>query len=234
MHSINVPLPEFNFESVIKGKLKGLTNQYVTSGNITHGYIGAEQILKDEIQKILWELRERKQKAFFIGELIIHINQLKKEYDANARNYFPKDKFRLTQAIELHEETLLKFDTLLFYLYNMLSENGIIVDGDAFTFEEANTVNTKLNEILSALETLKIGHEALGEELQDIKEQITNLSSSTPLGKKPFYQRATGMALHFATDKTVDVVWDTIKPLFSDLLLHQIPHKIVDILALNP
>ena len=79
-----------------------------------------------------------------------------------------------------------------------------------------------------------MGHEVLGDEIQELKHLITSLNNSTPLGKKSFFQRATGIAAHFATDKTVDVVWDAVKPHFSELLLHQIPNALGKFLLLNP
>jgi len=200
-----------------------LTKQYITMGNISHPYLTTQNIIKDEIQKVLWDLRGEKQIAFFINELILHINSLKKKYDDDKVYYFPKDKIGLERAIEKHNESLLEFNTLLFHLYNLLTQNGIPVDKDVFTFEESYEVSTKLNEIISTLDTLKMGHEALGAEIQDVKDQISSLDNSTPLGKKSFYQRATGVAIHFAADKTLEAIWEPIKPLFSEMLLNKIP-----------
>lgn len=231
MEFIQIPAPDFNFETIIKQKVSLLTKNYITLNNISNPYISTPTVIRDEIQKVLWELPEKKQIAFFINELIIHVNLLKKKYDDDKEKYLPKNKAQLPKAIEQHNESLQEFDSLLFHLYNLLTQNGFTIDKDVFTFEEAFDINIKLNEIISTLEILKMGHEALGAEIQDVKDQLNSLNNSTPLGKKSFYQRATGIAVHFATDKTLEIIWEPIKPHFTELLLTKVPIAIGNILA---
>lgn len=113
-----------------------------------------------------------------------------------------------------------QYESLSYYLNQDLRELGVQVSHDAFTSEEKNETEVKLNEVLSQLETLRNGQQVIYEGLQ---EEIEELRALYFLGKKNWYQLLIGKSTEMVSagiiSETVSKqIVDSVKPFFTNLL----------------
>ncbi|MBE9584501.1 hypothetical protein IM792_08590 [Mucilaginibacter sp. JRF] len=223
MNTISIPAPDFHFQSIIKLKAKNLIQSYLKIHTIAYDYSYDSEKIHEVIIDNLYQFPNQKQLTFFINELIIHVFKIREEFDRQKSMYDISDNYRLEQQLIEHSRQVDNFNLLLFFLYNKLSENGINVDGDVFSSEETSNIQDAFYSINQTLEILKMGHHALGDEIQDVKNILERLENILTLGKENFFQKATGIAVSLATEKSFEFIWENIKPNFIKLLSEYLP-----------
>jgi len=225
MEFIKIPLPDFNFEQVIKSKANEIIYKYINRNNILP-YGTNKNIIQDTIKDGLREFVDLRQKLIFINEFIIHVYKLKDEYDKD-KVFSQSQAKRVIEHLE-HEKNLLKFDDLLLFLYNSLSTLGYNLDKDTFTTDDVEDLERKINAILIKLDEIQVGNEVIFNEFEELKDKLKDdfdsLKSDYPLGKKRWYQRAAGIVVSYSGTKAADEIFEQLKPQLHDFFINQTPH----------
>lgn len=118
----------------------------------------------------------------------------------------------------LIEKTLALIDEVIFEVVQQLETLGINFNQESFSSDEYQKITEILNCILNELEIIKAGNSIIGDEIEDLENDLKDLRSSIVMGKRPFYQRATGIVASYIATKGADEVFDKIKPLIFELL----------------
>ena len=121
-------------------------------------------------------------------------------------------------------------DMAKLFFYKQASRINYNFDANAFTNDEVSDLDKKIDAALAALDVIIMGQAALGEEIQDLKDELATLKSAYVLGKKTWKQKATGIVVSFVGKKGTDAVWDAIKPNIKDFLVNhasEVIHKLL-------
>lgn len=208
MEYIQIPAPDFSFESIAiehaeKIKRSYLNNRFV-SLYVNGGY---SELLNNTIHEI-HDLEGDNEKIVCISILLNHLS----EYILKYKEAGPSD--------EALQRTINGVNRIKYSLYSIAKQSsGYTFDKDAFTDDEVSDLEKKIDTILDKLNTIQVGQEVLYDEINEVKADLESLKTDMPLGKKRWYQRATGIVISFAVSKGFDAIADeTLKPLLKDLI----------------
>ena len=144
--------------------------------NYISGQVTEHKIVIDEAKLELYQINEDLDKVTFLRILL----------EENAKEF---------QSHLLHctdrEDCEINYDheSIAYFLTQELNLLGIKTNNDQFTIEEKVTAESKLDKILEDLQTLKVGHEIIYE---DLKAEIEQLKELFILGKKHWFQLLLG------------------------------------------
>ena len=212
MINIELPEPDFSFED----KAQEIINnnlQEVTLLNYIKGVNNKIELIEQKIESEIQTLYFKGERLICIVDLLNYLNNLLIQLNnEQPERMFEEDKKAFRKGV----------NKIKYILYSLASNTtGYDFDKNAFTNEEVSGYDSKIDEMLSALETLKMGQSALGEEIQELKDDLNSLKNEYILGKKTWRQKATGIFFSFVGKKGSDMIWDAIKPHVKDFVTHQ-------------
>jgi hypothetical protein len=205
MEYIQIPEPDFSFNEIAILKAEQLFGR-VFCGPLGYQFDAGykETEFEYSVSSSIGQLYNREDKIACILEILKFLNE-----QANADG--------LTEGIKRKKY-------LVYTLASKLVDYNF--DRAAFSNEEVSDLERKINAILIKLDEIQVGNEILFDEINELKADLDSLKTDVPLGKKRWYQRATGIVATFACHKGSDVIFDeTLKPLLKDLIHY---HQIID------
>ena len=224
MESINfqIPAPDFSFEDIAKDKAKDIIRFYLNGNGLIQYVSGANNELSNNIESEIYTLYNKTERLLCISELINYLIQDVIKLNSNPYNrYSDDDKIIYSKGIN-------KLKYILYSLASTVADYNF--DTNAFTNDEVVDLNQKIDSILSVLEVIKMGQDVLGEEIEELKDELNSLKSAYVLGKKTWKQKATGIVVSFVSKKGSDAAWEAIKPYIKDFLVNhssEIIHKLL-------
>jgi hypothetical protein len=223
MTYIQVPIPDFNFSEVVKRKAKVIVNKYLS---VTTIYLncrtidGVDSGYNDAIALDLQSFNNKEDKLVYIVEILNLLTEIKQEAKNAPTGLLNIGLIPFGADVSKDEDFLKSLNEIKFHLYNILSGIGYNLDKNAFTDEEVNDLNTKVDLILETLERLKTGQEVIYNHIDELQDDYQSLKSDYPLGKKRWHQRAAGIIVSYAGTKGADEVYEIIKPSLKSLIKH--------------
>ncbi len=110
------------------------------------------------------------------------------------------------------------FEAMIFFAVRELEKLGIKeLEQNAFSKEEVNILNKKIDIILSKLKEVQIGQEIVFDAIEEFKSDFSSFKSEYPLGKRKWYQRASGAIFSYIGTKGADEIFEIIKPDIKEL-----------------
>ncbi|MES2109805.1 MAG: hypothetical protein V4577_13690 [Bacteroidota bacterium] len=114
---------------------------------------------------------------------------------------------------------------ILYFLYGKLSEYGVEVHTEDFTIDDIRNSNVAIGQIINKLEEIKVGEHILYDDQQEVIEKLNELQNDLTalkgmyvVGKKKWYQLVIGAVLSKLGDKSMEVIWEPIKPYLSHIV----------------
>ncbi|KRT15969.1 hypothetical protein ASU31_10700 [Pedobacter ginsenosidimutans] len=169
----------------IKKRAENFAKQYIDN------QVDEHETVVDEAQMELSKIRNPLDKITFL-RVILELNE--RQYQNHLlvcrnKNNCPEN--------DSHE-------AIHYYLTGELEDLGIHLNEDQFTKEEQLTAESKLDQVLKELETVKFGHQVI---YDDLMKEIQELKDFYILGKKKWYQlflgKTTEMVLGGVISETV-------------------------------
>ena len=171
----------------------------------------------------------RGDKMIFLIESINHLNGEKLELEGRLDNKviesFSWDSDNTMAARENYEyhSGLLnrskRCEARIFYAVRELEKLGLSeLSKNAFSDTNVEDLNRKLNALLIKIDELTIGQEIIYDFIDELKTDLKELGKDFPLGKKRWYQRATGIIVSYAGKKGADVLFEQLKPALMTLI----------------
>lgn len=156
----------------------------------------------DPLKKRLRELKNTNDKLVYISEILKYVGKLLNE---NEEVKSDLDAIELLQDIQ-------------FLFVRELESMNIGVDKNAFSNEEIEELDRKINKIIDKLDEIGVGHEVIFDRIEELKGDYEDLLKSAGLGKKPFLQRIAGIGAAYVGEKGADEVFGIIRPLVRDAI----------------
>ncbi|MDN3548892.1 hypothetical protein [Mucilaginibacter aquaedulcis] len=117
----------------------------------------------------------------------------------------------------------------IFYAVRELEKLGIKgIDKRPFNQEEVNDLIRKINALLIKIDELTVGQEIIFDFITELKNDLGELRTDFPLGKKRWYQRFTGILGSYVANKGADAIFDALKPEIARIVQEQ-GHKLLNI-----
>jgi hypothetical protein len=207
---IQIPAPDFSFSDVVKSQALDFGRDHLTHLDIiSDGIKGRIEDVYDYLREGVKRYNNKGHKIIFIGELLLFLDK-QKGYtgSSNKANY-----------LEL-------ISYVQFELYCLASSYGYDFDTNAFSNNEVVDLNSKIDSILEKLNEIQLGQEIIFDDIAELKDDFESLKSDYLLGKKRWYQRATGIVVSYAGTKGADEVYEQLKPLFHDFFSNTVHHFI--------
>jgi hypothetical protein len=209
--NIQIPAPDFSFANMAKTIAKKVCEDdldhtglmYLENHNLTK-----HRELTYKLNSIFSELDTKEEQLVYLSEIITFL------VNVDIKN----QSKRMPENVYLAYK--MKTDMAKRFFYKQASRINYKFDTNAFTNDEVSDLNKKIDAALSALDTLIMGQSALGEEIQDLKDELTSLKSSYIYGKKTWKQKATGIVVSYLANKGADAGWDAVKPFVSDFMVN--------------
>jgi hypothetical protein len=219
MEYIQIPIPDFSFSEIAKRKALDIAQQNFYVNSFNNPYVGTNERIENDIQQEFLSLKT-KERFVFVAELINKLLDVKIKHRTEFENWQSKNRLAVN-AKSNFESTQGTIAELQYFLYSLLDDCGYDLNRDTFTENEAEVFDSKIDEILESVKIMKMGQEALGEELQDLKDELESIKSEKILGKKITLQRLKGVTFEYLLDKLKDESYDVIKTLLIALLAQQ-------------
>ena len=127
-----------------------------------------------------------KSEIYNINNDLDKITFLRVVLEANAKEY---QNHLLDCTNKTNCQTNFDYESIAYYLTQELNDLGIRTNNDQFTIEEKVDAETKLDQILNDLQTLKNGHQII---YDDLKAEIDSLKELFILGKRTWFQLLLG------------------------------------------
>ncbi|MBW4889534.1 hypothetical protein KXQ82_07400 [Mucilaginibacter sp. HMF5004] len=170
-------------------------------------------------------------KMIYLIEALNFFNEQIIELETKINNYQEEPNESLYDVYSYHEKQdhrdrirrKVLYESQIFYIVRDLEKLGVKnLEKNAFSPQQAKDLTRKIDAILIKIDELTVGQEVLYDFIDELKGDFDELKQEFPLGKKRWYQRATGIVFEFAANKGADVIFEeTLKPLIKDLLQNQ-------------
>jgi len=211
---ITIIIPDISFSTVIEAKTnKFIKCYFVTTDLINEAnyIISVPKTIKQRITEGLNEYQTNENKVAFLTQLLNHfINLLPKFKDGSVEVSI--------NNLEYIHKTIPFLEEIIFEITQSIEALGLGISQNTFTGEEYNRINNILEEVLGELNIIKTGNAVLGEQIEELQNDIKDLKTSLVMGKKPFHQRVTGIITNYVANKGADEVFEKIKPLLFELI----------------
>lgn len=206
MIKFELPVDETTFAEVVKRKTQ------VLKDNLLHEYSIEEYAVNEpddvecfwkELKTHLKPITNKIDRSIFISELLIYLGEKR---DIVVLEY--NDNLLMHQLL----------DDLCHFFYRELEKLNVGLDRNAFTITEVKSITAKVNQIIKSLDKLTIGQEIIFNRIDELKQDYKDVLNSFGLGKKPFYQRFSGILVSYIGEKGADEVYDRLKPLLREIV----------------
>lgn len=224
--NIQIPAPDFDFESIAKKRAKDIIDLYIYLNNFSNPYLGTSDKIKDDVRADFYDLKEQYLQIVFLNEILLRIVQIKSEHEDIAKKYLVEGQKIKTSINLKHEGTLDSLNEMQFFIYRLIDDTGFNLDKNAFNNDEVSDLNSKINSIIEKLNEVQLGQEIIFDDITVLKKDFESLKSDYPLGKKRWYQRAAGVVVSYAGTKGADEVYEQLKPLFREFFSKTVTHFI--------
>lgn len=213
---ITIKIPNVSFSSVVEAR----TNKFIKSFFGTTDLINEARdstsywSISARIQKGLDDNQTDTNKTIFLTHLLNHFLSLLPKVDDGTLGE------GTINNLDLIYNTRSLIEEIIFEISQHLESLGLSINSDIFTPNEYAEVNCLLEQILRELEIVKGGNAILGDQIEELQNDLQDIKSSMVLGKKPLYQRVTGVITKYVLTKGADEVYEKIKPLIGELFKH--------------
>jgi len=218
MPKIEIPEASFNFSDIARDIARKVCEDDLDSYRLMlfeNTQYTDYSNLDLKLRSTFLDLASPNDQLIYLSEILSYLSRLEIQ-EKNAIPFIERYYLSITKNIN-HAQ---------YYFYKQLSSIGYNVDTNAFSSDEMYESNSKIDEIIESLDNLKMGQSALGEEIQDLKDELASLKSEYILGKKTWKQKATGILFSYFATKSSDAAWDIIKPYLADFIA-QNGHEII-------
>jgi len=209
MEYIQIPKPDFSFDEIAKEKAEFIIYRLFAGNGIKQYSYGRDETFHNRVIAEI-ETLGKNEKILCIARLL--------DYLINNRSQIGSD---ILYTDEQKVQYIMGVNKIRYHLYQYGSDLGYDFRINTFSEEEAQSINIKINEILEIVKVVKIGQEVLGEELQELKDELESIKSEKALGKKITLQRLKGVTLEFLLGKLKDESYDVVKTALIALLAQQ-------------
>lgn len=213
---IEIPAPDFSFSDVIKLKASNLTKD-ITKVLIRNSYQYTDNInnLMQQIELECDKFKNKNHQVIYLIEFLNHLAALKEDMTNTPVILLSKGEFEEKSEDAKFIDIITQFQ---FFIYNLSSHCGYHFDVTAFSQDEVNDLNTKVDAILSKLNEVQLGQEIIFDSIDELKSDFQSLKTDFPLGKKRWYQRASGIVVSYLGTKGADEIFALLKPLIKELI----------------
>lgn len=145
-----------------------------------------EQYIARQISEHQDVIDAAKSEIYNIDDDLDKVNFLRVVLEANAKEF---QSHLLVCTNKTSCPTNFDHESISYFLTQELNRLGIRTNNDQFTIEEKGEAESKLDQILKDLQTLKDGHQII---YDDLKAEIDALKELFILGKKTWFQLLLG------------------------------------------
>lgn len=206
MIKFEIPVDEGTFVEVVKRKTQVLKDDLLHEYSIEEYAVNRPEDIEYFWKKLKTQLKpfvNKVDRTIFISELLIYIGEKREivilEYSDNPL---------------MHQ----LLDDLCHFFYRELEKINVGLDRNAFTVAEVKSITAKVNLIIKSLDKLAIGQEVIFNRVEELTQDYKDILSTFGLGKKPFYQRFSGILLPYIGEKGADEVYNRLKPLLKEVV----------------
>jgi hypothetical protein len=207
----------FDFQHAVRQE----SNEYLSSG---YRFVSYQD--KDDDKKFitngLKRFSNKEDKTIFLLEAVNYLNEnlikIDKKVDYNMIEPSHGSAFYIFQ-LEAYQENQalikkrLKIQSKIFYAVRELEKLGLKgLDKNAFSTSQVDDLTRKINALLIKIDQLTVGQEIIFNFIDELKEDLKEIKSDFPLGKKRWHQRFSGIVANYLGHKGADTLYDLIKP----------------------
>lgn len=208
-----ITIPECIYSSVIDLKAKRFIENHFPNSqliNEANNNIAVKASLKIRIEIALNDFQTKTNKTAFLTIILSHFSFLLRQIDEGT--------FTGSNNLEVIHNTKPFIEEIIFEILQHLEIIGVEISSEAFTASEFTNISNILSKILEELDIVKAGNVILGEQIEELQNDIIEIKSSMVLGKKSFTQRMTGVVTTYVATKGADEAFMAIKPHFTELM----------------
>ena len=220
MEYVQIPSPEFGFDDIAREKARLVIKDILHQNSLLQYFLGGNSGLEQRLQNKVLTLSGNYERIICVVELL---NFLLTEEEHLKNN--------LTFSTREPAQIATGFNKIRYVLYSLArAETGYTFDKNAFSIAKVMSINTKIEDILFALQKLEVGQEVIFNEFDAVKGHITEefqqLKSLPALGKKTFYQLMFGKVASFTGNKLADEIFKVLSPHIVAILAVHAPHLV--------